>query len=71
MQNTIKTRWVAAVIGFVGGGGASIILLGLIVSTFNLNYESIWPGVLIGAFLSAATSFFSPRLAGFLAEFIG
>jgi len=70
-QGTVKARLVVAAIGFVGGGLASMLLLGLIVSTFSLNYETIWPGVLIGAFLSAVTTFFFPRLAGILADFIG
>lgn len=37
MQGTVKARLVVAVIGFVGGGLASMILLGLIISTFSLN----------------------------------
>jgi len=71
MQGTLKTRLFVAVIGFVGGGLASIIIWGLIISTFSLNYETIWPGVLIGAFLSAATTLFFPKLVTILADFIG
>jgi len=71
MQANIKTQLISAVIGFVGGGLASMILLGLIVSTFSLNFETIWPGVLIGAFLSAIMTFFFRRLAEILADFIG
>jgi len=71
MQDTLKARLIVAMIGFVGGGLASIIVWGMIISTFSLNYESIWPGVLIGAFLSAISTFFFPKLAGILADFIG
>ena len=71
MQGTVKERLVVAMIGFVGGGLASMIILGLIDSTFSLNYETIWPGVAIGAVLSALMTFFFPRLAGILADFIG
>ena len=71
MQKTVKDRLLLATISFVGGGLASMIVLGLIVSTFSLNYETIWPGVAIGAVLSALMTFFFPRLAGILADFIG
>jgi hypothetical protein len=71
MQGTVKERLVLAAIGFVAGGLASIIIWGLIISTFSLNYETIWPGVLIGAFLSALTTLFFPRLVVILADFIG
>ena len=71
MQGTVKERLLLAVVGFVGGGLASMIILGLIVSMFSLNYETIWPGVAIGAVLSALITFFFPRLAGILADFIG
>lgn len=69
-MKTAKARLIAAMIGFVGGGVASIIIWGLIISTFSLNYESIWPGVLIGAFFSAIMTLFFPRLVVILAEFI-
>jgi hypothetical protein len=71
LQGTVEERLVVAIIGFVGGGLASMIILGLIVSTFGLNYETIWPGVAIGAVLSALLTFFFPRLAEILADFIG
>jgi len=71
MQGTVKKRLLLATIGFVDSGLASIIILGLIVSTFSLNYETIWPGVAIGAVLSALITLFFPRLGEILAYFIG
>ena len=71
LQGTVEERLVVAIIGFVGGGLASMIILGLIVSTFSLNYETIWPGVAIGAVLSALITLFFPRLGEILAYFIG
>ena len=71
LQGTVKERLLLAVVGFVGGGLASMIILWLIVSTFSLNYETIWPGVAIGAVLSALITFFFPRLGGILTDFIG
>lgn len=71
VQGTVKERLVVAIIAFVAGGLASMIILGLIVSTFSLNYETIWPGVAIGAALSALMTFFFPRLVVILADFIG
>ena len=70
-QDALKTRWVAAMIGFVGGGVASIVILGMMISTFMLHFETIWPGVLIGAIVSAVLAFLFPTLAGVLTEFVG
>ena len=69
MQGTVKARFVVAVIAFIAGGLASMIIWGLIISTFSLNYESIWPGVLIGAFFSAIMTLLFPRLVVILAQF--
>jgi len=48
-----------------------MIILGLAVSIFDLNYQSGWPGTVIGASIAGLTGLFFPRLTEVLGEFIG
>jgi hypothetical protein len=71
MKESVTRRLVAAAVGFVGGGIASLIILGLMISIFNLNHQTVWPGTVIGALAGGLTGLFFPRLGELLGEFIG
>ena len=71
MEVTMIKRLVGATIGFFGGGIASLIILGLIVSVLDLKFQNLWPGVLFGATIGGLSGFFFPRLGEKLIEFIG
>jgi hypothetical protein len=71
MKETVRRRLVVAAVSFIGGGIASMIILGLTVSIFDLNYQSVWPGTVIGASIAGLTGLFFPRLTEMLGEFIG
>jgi hypothetical protein len=64
-------RFIAGAIGFVGGGIASLILLGLLVSVFDLNFHSVWQGAVVGAFICCIVGFCFPKLGTILIEFVG
>ena len=42
-------KFVGVAVGFLGGGIASLITVGLIVSIFEMKYQSVLPGALFGA----------------------
>jgi hypothetical protein len=71
MKETVTKRLVAAAVSFIGGGIASMIILGLTISIFDLDYQSVWPGTEIGASISGLTGLFFPGLTEVLGEFIG
>jgi hypothetical protein len=71
MKETVRRRLVVAAVSLIGGGIASMIILGLTVSIFDLNYQSVWPGTVIGASIAGLTGLFFPRLTEMLGEFIG
>jgi hypothetical protein len=71
MKETVTKRLVAGAVSFIGGGIASMIILGLTISIFDLNYQSVWPGTVIGASIAGLTGLFFPRLTEVLSEFIG
>ena len=72
MKETVTKRLVAAAVSFIGGGIASMIILGLTISIFDLNYhQSVWPGTVIGASIAGLIGLFFPRLTEVLGEFIG
>lgn len=65
-------RFVGATIGFIGGGIASLIILGLIVSCMEATtFQNLLPGALIGASIGGLTGFFFPRVGEKFIEFIG
>jgi hypothetical protein len=66
---TNMKKFVGAAIGFLGGGIASLITVGLIVSIFEIKYQSVLPGALFGASISGLTGFFFPRLGEKLIDF--
>jgi hypothetical protein len=70
VKATVTNRLLAAAICFLGGGIASLVILGLTVSIFDLNYQTIWPGTVIGASIAGLTGLFFPRLTEVLIEFI-
>lgn len=52
---TNMNKFVGAVVGFLGGGIASLITVGLIMSVFEMKYQSVLPAVLFGAFIGGLT----------------
>jgi hypothetical protein len=58
----IPKRLMAAVIGFIGGGLLSMILLGLLVSVSELDYQSVMPGALVFALIYGIVGFSFPGL---------
>jgi hypothetical protein len=71
MREAVTKRLVAAAVSFLGGGIASMIVLGLTISIFDLNYQSVWPGTVIGASVAGLSGLFFPCLTEVLIEFIG
>jgi hypothetical protein len=67
----VSERLIAGAVGFVGGGIASLILLGLVVSVFDLNFQSVWQGAVVGAFICCMVGFCFPKLGSILIEFVG
>ena len=68
---TNMKKIVGAAVGFLGGGIASLITVGLIVSVFEMKYQSVLPGALFGASIGGLTGFFFPKLGEKLIEFFG
>jgi len=71
MKETKINRLVGAIIGFIGCGIASLIILGLIVSCLDIRIQNLLPGSLIGASIGGMTGFFFPRLGEKFIEFMG
>lgn len=59
---TKHETFVGAAVGFLGGGIASLITVGLIAPVFEMKYQSVLPGALLGASIGGLTGFFCPRL---------
>lgn len=70
-NGTKMKKIVGAAVGFLGGGIASLITVGLIVSVFELKYQSVLPGALFGASIGGLTGFFFPRLGEKSIDFFG
>ncbi len=64
-------KFIGAAVGFFGGGIASLITVGLIVSVFEMKYQSVLPGALFGASIGGLAGFFFPILGEKLIEFFG
>jgi len=71
MKVTMIKRFVGAIIGFIGGGISSLIILGLIVSVLEIRFQNLLPGALLGAAIGGLTGFFFTRLGEKFIEFIG
>ncbi|OGR26229.1 MAG: hypothetical protein A2X83_09210 [Desulfuromonadales bacterium GWD2_54_10] len=71
MNGTNMKKFVGAIVGFFGGGIVSLIIVGLIVSVFEMKYQSVLPGALFGTSIGGLTGFFFPRLGEKLIEFFG
>lgn len=61
-------RLTAAAVSFIGGGLLNFIMLGLLVSTLDLNFTTVWQGALIGAFVWGVVGLFIPKLGMKLME---
>ena len=68
---TNMKKFVGVAVGFLGGGIASLITVGLIMSVFEMKYQSVLPGALFGASIGGLTGFFFPRLGEKLIDFFG
>jgi hypothetical protein len=66
----VTERLVASAAAFVGGGVVSLILLGLVVSVFDLNFQSVWHGAIAGAVICCIVGFCFPKLGSILIEFV-
>jgi len=53
---------IATAISFIGDGIASMTLLGLMISIFDLTYQSALAGTVIGGSFESLIGFFSPGL---------
>ena len=67
----VTERLIAAIVGFVGGGFASLVVPGLIVTVFELDFQNVWQGALVGGLVCCVLGFCFPRLGSLLAEFVG
>jgi hypothetical protein len=63
-------RLIAAAVGFIGGGVLSMIFLGLLVSIFDMNFQSVWQGTLAGAVIWSVIGFCFPKLGVKLIELV-
>jgi hypothetical protein len=61
-------KFVGAAVGFFGGGITSLITVGLIVSVFELKYQSVLPSALFGVSIGGFAGFCFPRLGEKLIE---
>ena len=71
MSEAMIIKLIGSTIGFLGGGIASLIILGLIVSVLEIKFQTLLPGALLGAAIGGLTGFFFPRLGEKFIEFIG
>ena len=67
----MKNRIISMLIGFIGGGIATFLVLGLVVSMIDTNIHSILPGTLAGACLIGILGFCFPKFGEFFVEFMG
>ena len=63
-------RLIAATVGFIGGGILSMILLALIVSLFDMDFQSVWQGTLGGAVFCSLIGFCFPKVGVKLIELV-
>ena len=71
MSTKLKNRLLSMLIGFVSGGVATFLVLGLAVSVIDTNIQSILPGTLAGACLIGVLGYFYPRFGEVFIEFMG
>ena len=71
MSETMIKKLIGATIGFLGGGIASLIILGLIVSVLEIKFQTLLPCALLGAAIGGLTGFFFLKLGEKFIEFIG
>ena len=63
-------RLIATTIGFIGGGMLSMILLALLVSIFDMDFQSVWQGTLAGAVICSLIGFCFPKIGVKLIELV-
>jgi hypothetical protein len=59
---TMAKRLSAAAVGFIGGGVLSMIFFALVVSIFDMGFQSVMPGALAVAVICAIVGFCFPRI---------
>jgi hypothetical protein len=62
----LTKRFGGAAAGFIGGGLLSMILLALIVSTFDLAFQSVMPAALVVGSICGVVGFCFPGLGASL-----
>jgi hypothetical protein len=67
----MSKRLIAAAVGFIGGGVLSMLFFGLIVSVFNMGFQSVMTGALVVAVICGIGGFCFPKLGSILIEFVG
>jgi hypothetical protein len=53
----MKKRFLAAIAGFIGGGVLSLLLLGLVVSVFDMGFRTVMPAARLMAFICGLIGF--------------
>jgi hypothetical protein len=64
-------RLIAAALGFIGGAVLSLIFFGLLVSIFDMSFQSVMPAALVVAFICGIVGFCFPGLGARLFTFVG
>jgi hypothetical protein len=64
-------RLIGAAVGFIGGGLLSMIFFALVVSIFDIGFQSVMPAALVVGVICAIVGFCFPKLGSILSEFVG
>jgi hypothetical protein len=71
IKRKVIKRLIAAAVGFIGGGLLSMILFALVVSIFDMDFQSVMPAALAVAVICGIVGFCFPKLGSILIEFVG